>query len=49
MPFAGIIYGWLAHQVRQTSRRTACVGMGITLSDGEGQGERSPSRRSVLE
>ena len=45
MPFVGSSTGGLPTKSSRPSRRTAYVGMGITLSDGEGQGERSPSRR----
>jgi hypothetical protein len=48
VPFARSIDGHLAHHGLQalTPLRLRRKG-GITLSDGEGQGERAPSRRSA--
>jgi hypothetical protein len=48
VPFARSIDGHLAHHGLQalTPLRPRRKG-GITLSDGEGQGERTPTRRSV--
>ena len=46
-PIAHNIDGYLAHQGHQTGDLISSgrVGRGITLSDGEGQEERAPTRR----
>ena len=50
MPFVDIIYGWLAPPSPPDHRAAPLTsGWASRLSDGEGQGERSPSRLIVSE